>query len=73
MRPYTLDVRTRQRMAADFLTPGHTVRGEPQEYSSRTKVLIWGALAIAAWLLTIGAFRLFLYALDLLGQLVGAW
>jgi hypothetical protein len=68
------DARARQKMAADFLTVGHQIpTSQDDKYSWPVRLAIFAGLAVICWGLLIGAFRLFLYALDFLGQLVGAW
>jgi hypothetical protein len=63
------------RPANDWLTPGHSIPTGPQDdkYSWPVRLAIFAGLAVICWGLLIGAFRLFLIGLDLLGQLVGAW
>jgi hypothetical protein len=69
------DARARQKMAADFLTVGHQIPTGPQDdkYPWPVRLAIFAGLAVICWGLLIGAFFAVLHALNLLGQLVGAW
>jgi hypothetical protein len=62
------------RPANDWLTPGHSIpASQDDKYSWPVRLAIFAGLAVTCWGLLMGAFFAALYALDLLGQLVGAW